>query len=118
MPFGDGTFDCVYSVEAAQHFRDLGAFAQETARVLRPGGRAVVTSFFVPDAKPGRAGRLAELLDTFATGLDVAHSIPLLTSSLERVGLTAVGVTSIGASVWPGRGRWLAGMWEAGNWAA
>ncbi|MGX5181651.1 class I SAM-dependent methyltransferase [Streptomyces avermitilis] len=116
MPFGDGTFDCVYSVEAAQHFRDLGAFAQETARVLRPGGRAVVTSFFVPDADPARAGRLAELLDTFATGLDVAHAVPLLTSSLERVGLTGVSVTSIGASVWPGWDRWLAGMWEPGTW--
>ncbi|MFI6689851.1 class I SAM-dependent methyltransferase [Streptomyces sp. NPDC050485] len=116
MPFGDGEFDCLYSVEAAQHFRDIGAFARETARVLRPGGRAVVAGFFVPGADPARAGRLAELLETFATGLDVAHTIPSLVTSLEQAGLTGVRVTSIGASVWPGWDRWLATMWEPGTW--
>ncbi|MBH1937743.1 methyltransferase domain-containing protein [Streptomyces sp. AV19] len=116
MPFGDAGFDRVYSVEAAQHFRDLDAFARETARVLRPGGRAVVTSFFTPDDDPGRAGRLAGLLDSFATGLDVAHSVPELTGSLERSGLTAIEVTSIGASVWPGWDRWLSTVWQPGTW--
>lgn len=116
MPFDDGTFDRVYSVEAAQHFRDLDAFAREAARVLRPGGRAVVTSFFVPDDDPARAGRLAGLLDSFATGLDVAHSVPGLTGSLERSGLTGVRVTPIGASVWPGWDRWLSAIWKPGTW--
>ncbi|MGW7044204.1 class I SAM-dependent methyltransferase [Streptomyces avermitilis] len=116
MPFDDAEFDRLYCVEAAQHFRDLGAFAREAARVLRPDGRAVITSFFVPDADQARVGRLSELLETFATGLDVAHTIPQLTSSLERAGLTKVRVTSIGASVWPGWDRWLAGMWKPGTW--
>jgi ubiquinone/menaquinone biosynthesis C-methylase UbiE len=116
MPFGDGEFDCLYSVEAAQHFRDLGAFAQETARVLAPGGRAVVASFFVPGADPAGAGRLTELLHTFASGLDVAHTVPLLVGSLERAGLAGVRVTSIGDSVWPGWDRWLARTWEPGTW--
>ncbi|WP_256256975.1 class I SAM-dependent methyltransferase [Streptomyces sp. MUSC 14] len=39
MPLADGEFDAVISVEAAQHFPDLDAFAAQTARVLRPGGR-------------------------------------------------------------------------------
>ncbi|MEV6042066.1 class I SAM-dependent methyltransferase [Streptomyces xanthochromogenes] len=116
MPFDDGSFDCLYSIEAAQHFRDLGAFAREAARVLRPGGRVVVASFFVPDADPARPGRLAELLDTFATGLDVAHSVPELVGSLRDAGLTSVRATSIGASVWPGWDRWLSALWEPGTW--
>ncbi|MFC5722343.1 class I SAM-dependent methyltransferase [Streptomyces gamaensis] len=116
MPFDDAGFDRVYSVEAAQHFRDLDAFARETARVLRPGGRAVVTSFFVPDADPARTGQLADLLDSFARGLDVAHSVPELTGSLERSGLTGIRVTAIGASVWPGWDRWLSARWEPGTW--
>ncbi|PHQ51544.1 SAM-dependent methyltransferase [Streptomyces cinnamoneus] len=116
MPYGDAEFDRVYSVEAAQHFRDLDAFARETARVLKPGGRAAVTSFFVPDADPARPGQLAALLHTFATGLDVAHSIPELTGSLERSGLTDIRVTSIGAAVWHGWDRWLSTMWQPGTW--
>ncbi|MEI5133148.1 class I SAM-dependent methyltransferase [Streptomyces libani] len=116
MPFAEGEFDCLYSVEAAQHFRDLDAFAREAARVLRPGGRAVIASFFVPDADPARPERLAELLDTYSTGLDVAHTVPQLTGSLERAGLTGVRATPIGASVWPGWDRWLARMWEPGTW--
>ncbi|MEZ0093199.1 class I SAM-dependent methyltransferase [Streptacidiphilus sp. EB129] len=116
MPFADGEFDLLYSVEAAQHFRDLGAFARETARVLRPGGRAVVASFFVPGADAAGAGQLAGMLDTFASGLDVAHTIPSVVGSLERAGLAGVRVTSIGASVWPGWDRWLARTWEPGTW--
>ncbi|MEU8964263.1 methyltransferase domain-containing protein [Streptomyces sp. NPDC048491] len=116
MPFDDGSFDRLYSIEAAQHFRDLGAFAREAARVLRPGGRAAVASFFVPDADPARPDRLAELLYTFATGLDVAHTVPDLVDSLRDAGLTSVRATSIGASVWPGWDRWLATMWEPGTW--
>ncbi|MEK8174546.1 class I SAM-dependent methyltransferase [Streptomyces sp. M19] len=54
MPLEDGTYDAVISVEAAQHFPDLLAFAAETARVLRPGGRAAVASFFTVDDAPGR----------------------------------------------------------------
>ncbi|MFI5617708.1 class I SAM-dependent methyltransferase [Streptomyces sp. NPDC051567] len=116
MPFGEGGFDCLYSIEAAQHFRDLDAFAHQTARVLRPGGRAVIAGFFVPGTDPAAAGRLAELLDTFADGLDVAHTVPSLVGGLERAGLADVRVTSIGASVWPGWDRWLAGMWEPSTW--
>ncbi|RCH67442.1 methyltransferase domain-containing protein [Streptomyces sp. SDr-06] len=116
MPFADAEFDCVYSIEAAQHFRDLGAFARETARVLRPGGRAVVASFFVPGDGGGREAQLAELLDTFARGLDVAHTVPRLVSRLREAGLTRVRATSIGASVWPGWDRWLATMWKPGTW--
>lgn len=116
MPYGDAEFDRLYSVEAAQHFRDLEAFAKETARVLKPGGRAAFTSFFVPDADPARPEQLAALLDTFATGLDVAHSIPELTGSLERAGLTDIRVTSIGAAVWHGWDRWLSTMWQPGTW--
>ncbi|MFI1255279.1 class I SAM-dependent methyltransferase [Streptomyces netropsis] len=116
MPFDDGTFDRVYSVEAAQHFRDLDAFARETARVLRPGGHAAVASFFAPGNDPDDARHLAGLLETFATGLDVAHSIQQLTGSLERAGLTEVRADSIGASVWPGWDRWLSGTWKPGTW--
>ncbi|MEU3447648.1 class I SAM-dependent methyltransferase [Streptomyces thermolilacinus] len=112
MPFGDGEFDRVYSVEAAQHFHDVDAFARECARVLRSGGRLAVASFFVPgeEERPEAAEELAARLDSFASGLDVARPLGALTGALAAAGLVGVRPESIGASVWPGLDRYLAGL--------
>ncbi|MFD8981930.1 class I SAM-dependent methyltransferase [Streptomyces sp. NPDC059564] len=116
LPFGDGEFDCLYSVEAAQHFPDLSAFAREAARVLRPGGRVAVASFFTVDGAPGHADRLAGLLDSFASGLDIARPASRLTDALAGAGLVDVRTRSIGPQVWPGWDRWLSRLWEPGTW--
>jgi malonyl-CoA O-methyltransferase len=44
LPFPDATFDLVVSGLVLEHLRDLPAFFRETRRVLRPGGRAVVSA--------------------------------------------------------------------------
>jgi malonyl-CoA O-methyltransferase len=43
LPFADASFDRVVSGLVLEHLRDLGAFFAEARRVLRPGGRAVVS---------------------------------------------------------------------------
>ncbi|MFG3487654.1 class I SAM-dependent methyltransferase [Streptomyces sp. NPDC047972] len=116
MPFGDGEFDCVYSVEAAQHFDDMAAFTREAARVLRPGGRLVVASFFTPGTDPESGARLASALETFADGLDIARPVTLVTDALTRAGLTDARAVSIGPDVWPGWDRWLSDQWAPGTW--
>ncbi|MFF8812701.1 class I SAM-dependent methyltransferase [Streptomyces pactum] len=117
MPFGDGRFGGVYSVEAVQHFRDLAAFGRECARVLAPGGRLAVAGFLTPHEDPGAPERLAAMLDSYADGLDVAHPLGTLTGSLADAGLRAVRTESIGALVWPGWDRWLATSGYTTTWS-
>ncbi|AZK93053.1 MULTISPECIES: class I SAM-dependent methyltransferase [Streptomyces] len=116
IPSDDDAYDVVVSVEAAQHFPDLTAFAEETARVLRPGGRTAVTSFFTVDDEPTRPGELAELLETFANGLDLARPVAALADAFSAAGLTQVRVEPIGAHVWPGWDLWLSRWWDPGTW--
>jgi malonyl-CoA O-methyltransferase len=44
LPFEDGAFDLVVSGLVLEHLRDPGLFFREVRRVLRPGGRAVVSA--------------------------------------------------------------------------
>lgn len=44
LPFEDGTFDCVISFQVIEHIVDDAALVREVARVLRPGGRFVLTT--------------------------------------------------------------------------
>jgi len=43
LPFTDGSFDVVVSVTLLQNMPDPAATARDVARVLRPGGRALLT---------------------------------------------------------------------------
>ncbi|MBP0448926.1 MULTISPECIES: class I SAM-dependent methyltransferase [unclassified Kitasatospora] len=115
LPFPDGSLDGVYSVEAAQHFRELTGFAREAARVLRPGGRLVVTTFF--SSGPEVAERLSILLASFADGLDVAHPLKDFTADLADAGFGNVSAESIGEHVWPGLDRYLEDTVPPGHWA-
>ena len=44
LPFGDASFDAAVSGLVLEHLRDLSRFFVEAHRVLRPGGRAVVSA--------------------------------------------------------------------------
>jgi malonyl-CoA O-methyltransferase len=44
LPFEDGTFDRVVSGLVLEHLKELEAFFAEARRVLRPGGRAVLSA--------------------------------------------------------------------------
>jgi SAM-dependent methyltransferase len=45
LPFGDGEFDCVFAGWVLYHVPNLRQAIAECARVLRPGGRLVASSF-------------------------------------------------------------------------
>lgn len=49
LPFDDASFDIVTCRVAPHHFSDVRAFCNEVARVLRPGGRAILIDSYAPD---------------------------------------------------------------------
>jgi len=49
MPFADGEFDIVTVRQAPHHFADIEAALREMARVLKPGGRAVIVDSRAPE---------------------------------------------------------------------
>ncbi|HEY6958786.1 MAG TPA: methyltransferase domain-containing protein [Candidatus Limnocylindria bacterium] len=85
LPFLDGSFDVVTCRLAAHHFIDAGAAFREVHRVLRPGGRFILSDNYAPDD---------EALDRFINTLEVtrdhthvrAHTIRGWRELLEQAG--------------------------------
>ncbi len=62
LPFPAAHFDVVTCRVAAHHFADVGQFAREVARVLRPGGTLVLDDTIAPAAPE---------LDTFINSIEL-----------------------------------------------
>lgn len=80
LPFAEAAFDGLFSSLMLQWAEDTLAVLREMARVTRPGGIAVVTSF--------TRGTLSELTDSFA----LLDSAPHINRFLEPAQLSALAV--------------------------
>jgi SAM-dependent methyltransferase len=69
LPFGDDTYDAVVSLQTIEHLWDQGAFVAECGRVLRAGGRLILSTpnrltfapgnpFHARELSPGELGDL------------------------------------------------------------
>lgn len=73
LPYEDGSFDCVISFQVIEHIKDDVAFVREIERVLRPGGRLILTTPNAPmsltrnpwHVREYKAGELSNLIGSF-----------------------------------------------------
>jgi len=96
LPFRDASFDAIYSMGTIEHVRDSEHALQELARVLRPGGRAIVgvPNRHDPFLRPLVAAAL-QALGLYAYGYEKSFSRRALREMLERAGLEVVAETAI-----------------------
>lgn len=80
LPFEDGSFDGVIALESIIHMPDRAQVLAQVGRVLRPGGRLVLTDFFerAPLAPEGRAAVQRYLHDFMMTMVSAETYPPLL----------------------------------------
>ena len=126
LPFGDGTFDRVFTAYGAVPFvADSGALMRELARVLRPGGRlAFATSHplrwaFPDDPGPGGLTVRQSYFDTTpyvemgtdgrATYVEHHRTMEQRVAEVVEAGLT---LTALRELPWPERNRLVWGGWS------
>jgi 2-polyprenyl-3-methyl-5-hydroxy-6-metoxy-1,4-benzoquinol methylase len=89
LPFDDGTFDLIVAVEVVEHLENIRAVCREFARLLRPGGKVVLTT---PNNESMRAiGSLFLRGHFVAFGASSypAHITALVRTDIERAMLEA-----------------------------
>jgi len=95
LPFPGASFDVVLAIDVHEHLKDPVPFTEEMKRLVRSGGRVIVT---VPNGNPGKlATRLKRLL-----GMTPAvygherwgYDIEELAALLQSVGLEPVATSS------------------------
>lgn len=96
LPFPSGSFDVVVSGLVLEHLRDLHPFFAEARRVLRPGGRAVVSVMHPAMFLLGSQARFTDPAsgEVVQPG-SVAHPFGALVMAALRAGFVPVGVEEI-----------------------
>jgi SAM-dependent methyltransferase len=96
LPFRDASFDAIYSMGTIEHFDETERAIEEMARVLKPGGRAIigVPNRHDPFLRPLLATVL-QALGLYAYGYEKSYSRRTFRAMLERAGLTVVAETAI-----------------------
>jgi SAM-dependent methyltransferase len=92
LPVRDGAAAQVWALGVAAHLPDLGAFAAEALRALRPGGPLLLTEGFWDGRRPPRFERSAP-----------APWHPVTAPGLATI-LRAAGLAGVRIEPWPGGG--------------
>ena len=96
LPFRAASFDAIYSMGTIEHFDETEHAVDELARVLKPGGRAIVgvPNRHDPFLRPLLVWAL-QAAGLYAYGYEKSFSRRALRTMLERAGLEVVAETAI-----------------------
>ncbi len=96
LPFGDGSFDAIYSMGTIEHFAESNAAVAEMYRVLKPGGRAIVgvPNRWDPFLRPALVTMLSAL-GLYGYGYERSFSRGTLRRMLEDTGFRVIAETAI-----------------------
>ena len=95
LPVASGSVDVVLALESAHHFRPLGVFATESARVLKSGGLACLA---VPVT--GCNYRLNKLGSLYVTWSSERYDVSRVRNSMVDAGFTILYEQMVGKSVY------------------
>jgi SAM-dependent methyltransferase len=96
LPFRGASFDAIYSMGTIEHFDETEQAVDEMARVLTPGGRAIVgvPNRHDPFLRPLLATVL-QALGLYSYGYEKSYSRRALRQMLRNAGLSVVAETAI-----------------------
>ncbi len=96
LPFRDASFDAIYSMGTIEHFDETEHAVEEIARVLKPGGWAIVgvPNRYDPFLRPLFAAAL-QGVGMYGYGYEKSYSRRALKDMLEGAGLAVVAETAI-----------------------
>lgn len=96
LPFADDSFDAIYSMGTIEHFDETEQAVAEMARVLKPGGQAIVgvPNRHDPFLRPLLVAALYSV-GLYGYGYEKSYSRRALRQMLERAGLEVVAETAI-----------------------
>jgi SAM-dependent methyltransferase len=96
LPIRDASFDLIYSMGTIEHFDETDRAVAEIARVLKPGGRAIVgvPNRHDPFLRPLLV-TLLQAIGLYGYGYEKSYSRRALKRMLEKAGLDVVAETAI-----------------------
>jgi SAM-dependent methyltransferase len=96
VPYADNTFDAIYSMGTIEHFDDSDAAVREMARVLKPGGRAIVgvPNRLDPFLRPVMVNAL-NLVGLYGYGFEKSYTRRGLRELMTACGFRVVRETAI-----------------------
>lgn len=96
LPFRTSSVDAIYSMGTIEHFDETERAVAEMARVLKPGGRAIigVPNRHDPFLRPLLVATM-QALGVYAYGVEKSYSRRVLGQMLEAAGLVIVAETAI-----------------------